>query len=336
VLVTGAAGFIGSAFVRRLLAGDGPPEVLGFDALTYAGHEENLRDMPHGERHRLWRGDVAEAADLEAAFAAFRPDAVVHFAAETHVDRSILDPEPFVRTNVLGTQVLLGACRRAGVRLVAVSTDEVYGDLPPGQAARPGDALRPNNVYAATKAAGDMLVQAAWHTHGQDVLLTRSTNTYGPRQVPEKLVPLMILRAQAGETLPVYGDGLQVRDWLHADDHAEGVRAALALGRAGAVYHFAGAQARANLEVVRAVAQSLGADEERIVHVGDRPGHDRRYALDDRGSREELGWAPRIGFEEGLAATVRWYRGNAAWCRAVAGPRLRAFLEANYGARERL
>jgi len=333
VLVTGAAGFIGNAFLRHLLASRPAVSALTFDALTYAGHEENLADLPGAERHGFVRGDVAEAGDVEAAFASFEPDAVVHFAAETHVDRSLLDPRPFVRTNVLGTQVLLDACRHAGVRLVCVSTDEVYGSLPAPERADVTRALAPSNVYAATKAAGDLLAQAAFRTHGLDVLLTRSTNNYGPRQTPEKLIPLMILRARAGERLPVYGEGTQIRDWLHVDDHAAGILAALERGRAGGVYHFAGGNGRPNLAVVRAVAAAVGHPAARIEHVRDRPGHDVRYALDDDATRRALDWAPATPFEAGLEATVRWYLANEAWCRATAGADLRAFLDANYADR---
>ncbi len=333
VLVTGAAGFIGNAFLRRLLAERPGVAAMTFDALTYAGHEENLADLPGAERHQFVRGDVAVAADVERALAGFQPDAVVHFAAETHVDRSILQPEPFLRTNILGTQVLLDACREAGIRLVCISTDEVYGSLAAPRRAAPDHPLAPSNVYAATKAAGDLLAQAAFRTHGQDVLVTRSTNNYGPRQMPEKLIPLMILRAHAGESLPVYGHGLQERDWLHVDDHSDGILAALERGQAGATYHFGGGQGRTNLAMVEALLAACGRDGARIEHVRDRPGHDQRYALDDGATREELGWTPVKALEEGLAETIAWYLGHADWCRAVAGDDLRAFLEANYGDR---
>ncbi len=334
VLVTGAAGFIGSAFLRQLLSAWPDVQAMTFDALTYAGHRENLEDLPGAERHTFRQGDVAEGEDVARAFADFAPEAVVHLAAETHVDRSILDPAPFLRTNVHGTQVLLDACRTAGLRLVLVSTDEVYGDRSDGVPATPTTALRPSNTYAATKAAGDLLALAAWRTHGQDVVITRCTNNYGPRQLPEKLIPLMSLRARAGEPLPIYGDGLQVRDWLHVDDHAAGLLAALARGEAGRVYHFAANRGRTNLEVVQAICAAAGADERLIEHVEDRPGHDRLYTLDDDATRRDLDWAPRRAFKAGIGETVAWYLENPAWCRAVAGEGLTTFLEANYRDRQ--
>ena len=333
LLVTGAAGFIGNAFLRRALALRPDVRVRSFDALTYAGHEENLAGLPDPERHAFVRGDVAEPGDVAAALRDFAPDAVVHFAAETHVDRSLLDPRPFLRTNVLGTQVLLDACRAAGIRLVVVSTDEVYGDREGEDAATPETQLHPSNPYAATKAAGDLLALAAHRSHGQDVLITRCTNNFGPRQTPEKLIPLMTLRAAAGESLPVYGDGLQQRDWLHVDDHAEGVLAVLEGGTSGRVYQFSAGAGRTNLAVVRAILAATGGSEAQIEHVTDRPGHDRAYALDDSATRAELGWAPTRDFAPALEATVAWYLANPGWCRAVAGEGLRTFLEANYGSR---
>jgi dTDP-glucose 4,6-dehydratase len=334
ILVTGAAGFVGNAFLRHVLANEPDARVMTFDALTYAGHRVNLEDLPDPDRHAFVEGDIADADAVAAAMDSFRPDAVVNFAAETHVDRSILDPAPFVRTNVIGTQVLIDATRAAGVRLLHVSTDEVYGDVPEPDSATPESPLAPTNTYSASKAAGDLLVQAAWRSHRQDVVITRSTNNYGPRQTPEKLVPLMILRAQANESLPVYGDGAQVRDWLHVEDNAAGVWAALRQGRAGALYHFAGRQPRTNLQVVHAILGVLDAPASLIAHVRDRPGHDRRYALDDAQTVRELDWSPRIPLERGLPDTVRWYREHEAWCRKTAGEDLRAFLDANYAGRD--
>ncbi len=240
ILVTGGAGFIGSAYVRHVLAADAGAQVLTYDLLTYAGHLANLEGLSDPDRHEFRQGDIANPDGVAAAFAGFRPTVVANFAAESHVDQSLLDPARFVRTNVMGTQVLLDACREAGVRMVHVSTDEVYGSLPEPEAAVPQSPLRPTSPYAASKAAADLLALAAARSHGQDVVVTRCTNNYGPRQLPEKLVPLMVLRALAGEDLPVYGDGRQVRDWIHVTDHAAGVHRALERGQGGRVYHFAG------------------------------------------------------------------------------------------------
>jgi dTDP-glucose 4,6-dehydratase len=333
LFVTGSAGFIGSGFVRHLLATQPNTQVLSFDALTYAGHRENLEDLPDPERHTFVEGDITDAQAVTRAMEDFEPDALVNIAAETHVDRSILDPLPFARTNVLGTQVLLSAAREAGIRMLQVSTDEVYGSLVPPEQATVDHPLRPSNPYAASKVAGDLLVQAAYRTHGQDVLITRCTNNFGPRQSPEKLIPLMILKARAGQPLPVYGDGLQIRDWLHVRDHAAGLGAVLARGVAGDIYHLSGDGGRTNLEVVRTLIGLVGGSESQIQHVRDRPGHDRRYALDDSTTRSMLDWSPTVGFEEGLRETVAWYLEHADWCRRVAGADLRAFLDANYEGR---
>jgi dTDP-glucose 4,6-dehydratase len=333
ILVTGGAGFIGSAYVRHVLAADGGAQVLTYDLLTYAGHLANLEGLSDPDRHEFQQGDIADPDGVAAAFASFRPTVVVNFAAESHVDQSLLDPARFVRTNVMGTQVLLDACRGAGVRMVHVSTDEVYGSLREPEAAVPASPLRPTSPYAASKAAADLLALAAARSHGQDVVVTRCTNNYGPRQLPEKLVPLMILRALAGEDLPVYGDGHQVRDWIHVTDHAAGVHRALERGRGGRVYHFAGRTTVPNLEVVGSILEAAGTAEARIRHVEDRPGHDRRYALDDGDTRQELDWAPRTPFDRGLAETVDWYRRNHPWVQKTASPELRAFLDRNYADR---
>ncbi|MDJ0976482.1 MAG: dTDP-glucose 4,6-dehydratase [Planctomycetota bacterium] len=335
LFVTGGAGFIGSAFVHNALAASPDAHVLTYDALTYAGHELNLEGADPA-RHRLVVGDVTDAQAVHAAIEAFAPEAVVHVAAETHVDKSLQDPYVFLRTNVTGTQVLLDACHAHGIRMLLVSTDEVYGDLPHPERATPETHLRPSNAYAASKAAADLLALVAVKTRDQDVILVRCTNNYGPRQLPEKLIPLMILRAAAGESLPVYGDGRQEREWLHVEDCARGLWRALQAGQAGAVHHLAGGAHRANLDVVRAIVDGVGADAAQITHVADRPAHDRRYALDDHASREALAWAPRVAFDDGLAATIEWYQANEAWCRAVASEALAAFLARNYGNRTEL
>jgi len=318
LLVTGGCGFIGSNFVRHVLATDPRARVTNLDALTYAGNPENLADLADDPRYRFVRGDVADGPAVRA-LAAEGFDAIVHFAAESHVDRSIGDALPFLRTNVVGTQCLLDAARAAGTpRFVHVSTDEVYGTLgpddPPFTESTP---LAPNSPYAASKAASDLLVRAACHTHGIDAVVTRCSNNYGPYQFPEKLIPLFITNALADVPLPVYGDGRQVRDWIHVLDHCRGIDAALRRGRAGAVYNFGGRAERYNLDVTRLVLGLTGRPETLIRHVADRPGHDRRYAVECALAERELGWRPTVAFEAGLAETVAWYRGNARWVERV-------------------
>ena len=331
VVVTGAAGFIGSALVRCLLEDHRPMSVVSFDALTYAGHRENLDDLPGQDRHRFVQGDIASEHDVAALFEDVQPDALINVAAETHVDQSNRNARPFARTNVLGTQTVLECARAADIPMVHVSTDEVYGSLTPPLRATPTSVLNPTNPYSASKAAADLMVLAAHKTHGQDVRITRCTNNYGPRQTPEKLIPLMTLRAMAGEPLPVYGDGQQVRDWIHVNDHAAGIAAALKRGTAGSTYHFTADEPRTNLDVVHAILRHTGADRDLIRHVEDRPAHDRRYAIDDSATRAALNWAPTMSFDEGLRHTVSWYENNQAWCRATGSAALREFLTAHYG-----
>ncbi len=332
LLVTGGAGFIGSNFILHVLAEHRDCRVVNLDKLTYAGNPANLRDVEDDPRYLFVRGDVAEPADVERAAAARSAwgglDAVVHLAAESHVDRSIADASPFVRTNVVGTQVLLEAARRHGVaRLLLVSTDEVYGSLAEGEEPWTEESpLRPNSPYAASKAAADLLVLACARTHGLPVLVTRCCNNYGPRQFPEKLVPLVITRALAGDPVPVYGDGRHVRDWLHVEDHCRALDLVLRAGRPGEVYHVGGGNERRNLEVVRFVLRELGIPDEPgapgcpLRFVPDRPGHDRRYALAAERLRRELGWRPRWELEDGLRATVRWYVENRRWWEGRAAP----------------
>jgi dTDP-glucose 4,6-dehydratase len=342
ILVTGGAGFIGSAVVRRLLGRYGDVRVLNLDKLTYAGNLANLAAVEADPRYAFVRGDVAEGADVVRAFDACEEalgapaDAVVHVAAETHVDRSIEDPALFLRTNALGTELVLRQARARGVRrALIVSTDEVYGALRPGDAAFTEDSpLAPNNPYAASKAAGDLMARAYHHTYGFDVVITRCANNYGPYQFPEKLIPLMIANALDDRPLPVYGDGLQVRDWIHVDDHAAGILAVLERGRAGEVYHLGAGCELPNIEVVRALLQRLGKPESLITHVADRPGHDRRYAMDCRKAAGELGWAPARPFVEGLADTIAWYCANAAWVDGVRSGAYRDYYARMYGGRE--
>jgi dTDP-glucose 4,6-dehydratase len=325
-LVTGGAGFVGSNFVRHLLAERPAAEVVNLDALTYAGHRESLVDVERNPRYRFAHGDICVVDVVREAMDGV--DVVFHLAAESHVDRSITEDAPFIRTNVLGTGTLLAAALDAGVRrFVQVSTDEVYGELPwrdpaDGRTDAPrfseDTPLAPRSPYSASKAAGDHLALAYHSTHGMDVVVTRCSNNYGPYQYPEKLFPVLITRAIANERLPVYGDGLYVRDWIHVQDHCRGLLAAADGGRAGRVYNFGGNAERTNLSVVHEVLSILGKPRSLIEHVRDRPGHDRRYAIDASRAGAELGWEPTVGFTEGLRGTVAWYLANADWCNAVA------------------
>mgnify|MGYP001319990138 CR=1 FL=1 len=333
-LVTGGAGFIGSNFVRLLLTERPDAHVVNLDLLTYAGNLENLADLSDHPRHTFVRGDVVDPAAWESQ-AGGRPDVLVHFAAESHVDRSIDDAHPFLRTNVLGTQTLLDWARRVGVpRFVQVSTDEVYGTLGPDDPAFVETTpLAPNSPYAASKAAADLLVRAARETHRMDVVVTRCSNNYGPYQFPEKLLPLMITNAMEDRHLPVYGDGLQVRDWIHVEDHCRGVLAAAEAGRPGGIYNFGASGEQTNISMVRRVLGLLGRPESLIRHVEDRKGHDRRYAMGYAHARAELGWEPRIALDAGLAATVDWYRENEEWWRRVKSGAYRDYYDRMYGGR---
>jgi len=324
VLVTGGAGFIGSHFVRRLAAqGD---EVVVLDRLTYSGNRANLEGVPHEFHH----GDIADADAVAAAAAGC--EAVVNFAAETHVDRSILGPREFVHTDVLGTQTLLEWARANGSRHVQVSTDEVYGDLEAGGRSREDDLLRPSSPYSAAKAAGDLQVLAYVRTYRVDASITRGANTYGSNQYPEKLIPLFVTNALDGLPLPVYGDGKQVREWLHADDHCAAVELVLRAGRRGEVYNVGGEEFE-NLEVMHRIVELTGADPALLRHVEDRAGHDRRYALDDAKLRS-LGWSPQHSFgESGLTATVDWYRDNRGWWEPIKSGEYREYYERQYAQR---
>lgn len=324
VLVTGGAGFIGSHFVKRL-AGAGA-EVVVLDKLTYAGNPANLE----GVDAELVVGDIADVTAVERAAAGC--DAIVNFAAETHVDRSILTPQEFVHTDVLGTMTLLEWARAHDVRYVQVSTDEVYGDLEPGRRAAEDDPLRPSSPYSAAKAGGDLQVLAYVRTYGVQASITRGANTYGANQYPEKLIPLFVTNALDGEPLPVYGDGKQVREWLHAEDHCAAVELVLHEGRPGEVYNVGGEDFE-NLEVTNRILELTGADPGLVRHVEDRAGHDRRYAVDDTKLRE-LGWVPSHSFgETGLPSTVDWYRDHRAWWEPIKSGSYRAYYDAQYGER---
>jgi dTDP-glucose 4,6-dehydratase len=350
ILVTGGAGFIGSNFVIDWLAASGEP-VVNLDKLTYAGNLANLASLAHDERHVFVHGDIADRELLDRLFATREPRAVVHFAAESHVDRSIHGPAAFVRTNVVGTFELLEAARsywqclgperKAGFRFLHVSTDEVYGSL--GETDAPFSETTPyapNSPYSASKAGSDHLVRAYHHTYGLPAVTTHCSNNYGPYQFPEKLIPLMIANALEGQALPVYGDGRQVRDWLYVGDHCEAIRVALASATPGETYNIGGNAERRNIDVVHALCDTLqslrpreGGYRALVTSVADRPGHDRRYAIDAAKIRASLGWTPRETFETGLAKTVRWYLDHAQWVAQVKSGEYRQWLETNYGAR---
>ncbi len=324
VLVTGGAGFIGSHFVRRLVAGG--DDVVVLDKLTYAGNPANLE----GTGAELVVGDIADADAVAGAAAGC--DAVVNFAAETHVDRSILGPQEFVHTDVLGTMTLLEWARTAGARYVQVSTDEVYGDLESGGCAREDDSLRPSSPYSAAKAGGDLQVLAYVRTYGVNASITRGANTYGPNQYPEKLIPLFVTNALDGKPLPVYGDGQQVREWLHAEDHCAGVDLVLREGAPGEIYNVGG-EDHPNLEVTHRILELTGADAGLVRHVEDRAGHDRRYAVDDAKLRA-LGWSPAHSFgETGLRETVDWYRDHRDWWEPIKSGDYRRYYEEQYATR---
>ncbi len=334
LLVTGGAGFIGANFIRHVLATRPDWSVVNLDALTYAGDLTWLADLEGHPRYAFERADLAERAQVEAVFARHRIDWVAHLAAESHVDRSILEPAIFVRSNVVGTQHLLDVARAQRVqRFLHVSTDEVYGTLGATGSFSESTPLAPNSPYSASKAGSDLLVRAAFHTFGFPAVTSRCSNNYGPRQFPEKLIPLMIANAMADQPLPVYGDGQQVRDWIHVDDHCSGLLAALERGRPGEVYNFGGECELPNLTVVRTLLKILGKDERLIRYVADRPGHDRRYAIDCAKAKSELGWRPTRRFDEGLAATVDWYRANQSWVLRIRSGAYRDYYDRQYGGR---
>jgi len=334
-LVTGGAGFIGSNFVRLLLSERSDAHVVNVDLLTYAGNLENLRDVEKDPRYEFVKGDVADPSAWTGSIGPL-PDVVVHFAAETHVDRSIADATPFLRTNVIGTQALLTWARLAGVpRFVQIGTDEVYGTLSETDPAfTESTPLAPNSPYAASKCSADLLVRAAVHTHGQHCITTRCSNNYGPYQFPEKFLPLMITNALTDQSLPVYGDGLQRRDWIHVDDHNHAVILAAENGTRGAIYNVGGAGGeQTNLAVLSQLLDLVGKPRSLIRHVEDRPGHDRRYAIDSSRTTAALGWSPRIGFTEGLRATVDWYLANREWWQRVKSGAYQSYYDSMYGAR---
>jgi dTDP-glucose 4,6-dehydratase len=332
LLVTGGAGFIGSAFVRHVIAARSDIAVVTLDKLTYAGNLDNLDPVNRSERHRFVRGDICDRALVGPLLADGGFDAVVHFAAESHVDRSILSPDAAIETNVRGTATLLAAAHAAKIdRFLHVSTDEVYGDLEAPLEADETFPLKPSSPYAASKAAADLLALAYVRTYHLPVIVSRASNNYGPYQFPEKLIPLMIANAMAGQPLPVYGDGLQVRDWLFVDDHCRALLAVLERGRVGEVYNIGGNCPLTNREVIGRVLAIVGADARLVRTVADRPGHDRRYALSSEKLAREVGYQPETTFEAGLTETVRWYRDNPAWIDRVRSGDYRDYYEQNYG-----
>ncbi len=334
LLVTGGCGFIGSNLVRMVLAERPGWRVVNLDKLTYAGNPENLADQAANPRYRFVHGDVADGPLVGELLRQERIEAVLHLAAESHVDRSILSAAVFIETNVRGTQVLLEAARETGVgRFVHVSTDEVYGSLGPEGLFTEETPLDPSSPYSASKAGSDLLALAYGRTFGVPVVVTRCSNNYGPYQFPEKLIPLMIANALRDLPLPVYGDGLNVRDWIHVEDHCRGLLAALERGRAGEVYNFGAASERRNLDIVRQVLERLGKPESLIRFVTDRPGHDRRYAIDAAKARRELSWAPAHRFEEALAETVRWYVAHRPWWERILSGASRDYYDRQYGGR---
>lgn len=330
ILVTGGAGFIGSCLVRALID-RGRDEVVVLDALTYAGNLENLAGLETSGRYRFVHGSIRD--DAAVADAIDGCTAVINVAAETHVDRSIDEPGVFIETNVQGPRVLMDAVRSLGGRFVQVSTDEVYGDLEDRPPATEDSPLAPSSPYAASKAAADLLVAAYCRTYGLDAVVTRCGNNYGPRQFPEKLIPLFITNALEDRELPLYGDGLNVRDWIHVEDHCAGILAALERGQTGRVYNISAGCTLANRDICQRLLELLGKPERLVRRVSDRPGHDRRYALDAVRIRAELGWQPRIPFAEGLAATVDWYRVERRWWERVKSGEYREFYDRLYGDR---
>lgn len=346
ILVTGGAGFIGSNFVQYILDHQKDLVLLvNLDLLTYAGNLENLKGVEGDPRYRFVKGDIRDKELVEKLFGEYDFDTVVHFAAESHVDRSILEPELFLTTNIVGTQTLLDAAKRhwklspgdkysreykPGVRYLQVSTDEVYGALGKEGMFTETTPLSPNSPYSASKASADMVVRAYHETYGMPVNITRCSNNYGPYQFPEKLIPLMIHNARTDKPLPVYGDGMQIRDWLHVRDHCAAIATVLEKGEVGEIYNVGGNNEKANIEIVKLILKELGKPESLITHVKDRPGHDRRYAIDNTKITTRLGWKPEYTFEHGIRETIRWYLENEAWVERITTGEYQGYYERMY------
>ncbi|SPQ01379.1 dTDP-glucose 4,6 dehydratase, NAD(P)-binding [Candidatus Sulfobium mesophilum] len=336
VLITGGAGFIGSNFIRHFISAHPGYEVVNLDKLTYAGNFENLTDIEALSNYTFVRGDVCDRQLIDS----LKFDAIIHFAAESHVDRSIIDASPFLQTNVIGTQVLLEAARKRGCRMLHVSTDEVYGSIETGLFTEESPVM-PNSPYAASKASSDLLARAFHETYGVDVVITRCSNNYGPYQFPEKLMPLVIANAIGSKAVPVYGDGMNIRDWIYVIDHCRAVDIVFHKGRSGDVYNIGGKNEQRNIDIVKKllveVARKGGMPEERlldlILFVKDRPGHDRRYAIDPSKMERELCWGPETGFDDGIAKTVEWYLANRGWWQRIISGEYQSYYEMQYGKR---
>jgi len=330
ILVTGGAGFIGSNFIRYFFTAHPDSSITNLDKLTYAGNLDNLADVESRADYEFIKGDIGDAALLDGILTASF-DAIVHFAAESHVDRSITDPGRFIQTNITGTYTLLQAARRRRVpRFLHVSTDEVYGSLAPGEFSNEDAPLRPNSPYAASKASSDLLVRSYCRTYGFPAIITRCSNNYGPYQFPEKLIPLMVSNALEGKKLPVYADGLNQRDWIFVDDHCRALDCVLQAGGEGEVYNIGFGEPTTNLDIVRRLIAIVGASPDLIEFVADRPGHDRRYAIDDRKIREKLGWKPEVAIAAGLERTVAWYRANTEWIRKTKSGEYLTYYQSHY------
>lgn len=331
LLVTGGCGFIGSNFIRHALGSDRDLSIINLDLLTYAGNPHNLADLEGQQRYRFVHGDIADREKVRSVLIG-GVSGIINFAAESHVDRSIHDATPFVRTNVLGTQVLLDAAKEFSVpRFVQVSTDEVYGSLGPTGAFTENTPLAPNSPYSASKAGADLLVHSFVHTFGIQALITRCSNNYGPYQFPEKMLPLFIMNLLRDEPVPVYGDGLQIRDWIHVRDHCAAIHAVWKTGRPGEVYNIGGRSERTNLDLTYLLLDLLGKPRSLIRHVTDRPGHDRRYAIDCNKIERELGWQPTIKFEDGLRETIQWYQQNSSWIEKIRNKEYLQYYQRQYG-----
>jgi len=333
LFVTGGAGFIGSNFIRYVFSLHQGHRIVNYDKLTYAGNLANLATIAGNPDYRFVKGDICDTAAVEAAMAGC--DAVVHFAAESHVDRSIYEPAPVIETNVTGTFILLQVARKMQIaRFLHVSTDEVYGDMAPGAFADENSPVQPSSPYSASKAASDLLVRSYARTYGFPGIITRASNNYGPFQFPEKFLPLMITNALDGKPLPIYGDGKQQRDWLHVEDHCRGILAVLARGRIGEVYNIGGLDIEENLTMAQRLLRVMGKPESLLTFVKDRPGHDRRYALNCRKIQAELGWKASVSLDEGLRQTIAWYRGNGEWLAGVRGGEYRSYYAKYYENRD--